>query len=178
MYNKFTTVGKLLYGYSTLILGSNFPSPIFISGNLTRFQFIYSNHPFFQKIIRNPIIKPHINGSMGRPAMYPYSRNRSGYQGDPVYNGIRQHQYDDGCLQSSYRSGKEKDPERKRQICKEEHWKVEDLERDAWESSAGWIYWSYKLHSELNCEEAWKDIRHTLDGWDFARTAAHGWWRD
>lgn len=76
------------------------------------------------------------------------------------------------------KADKEKDPERKRQICKEEHWKVEDLERDAWESSAGWIYWSYKLHSELNCEEAWKDIRNTLDGWDFARTAAHGWWRD
>ena len=76
------------------------------------------------------------------------------------------------------KADKEKDPERKRQICKEEHWKVEDLERDAWESSAGWIYWSYKLHSEPDCEEAWKDIRHTLDGWDFARTAAHGWWRD
>ena len=76
------------------------------------------------------------------------------------------------------RAEKEKDPKRQRQICREEHWKIEDLERDAWESSAGWIYWSYKLHSDTNCEEAWKDIRNTLDGWDFTRTAAHGWWRE
>lgn len=73
---------------------------------------------------------------------------------------------------------KEKDPKQQRQICREEHWKIEDIERDAWESSAGWIYWSYKLHSDKNCEEAWKDIRNTLDGWDFARTVTHGWWRD
>ena len=76
------------------------------------------------------------------------------------------------------RAEKEKDPKRQRQICREEHWKIQDLERDAWESSAGWIYWSYKLHSDTNCEEAWKDIRNTLDGWDFTRTAAHGWWRE
>ena len=76
------------------------------------------------------------------------------------------------------RAEKEKDPKRQRQICREEHWKIEDLERDAWESSAGWIYWSYKLHSDTNCEEAWKDIRNTLDGWDFTRTAAHGWWKE
>lgn len=35
------------------------------------------------------------------------------------------------------RAEKEKDPKRQRQICREEHWKIEDLERDAWESSAG-----------------------------------------
>lgn len=76
------------------------------------------------------------------------------------------------------RAEKEKDPERQRQICRKEHWKIENLERDAWETSAGWIYWSYKLHSDMDCSEAWKDIRNTLDGWDFARTAAHGWWRE
>lgn len=70
-----------------------------------------------------------------------------------------------------------KDKKRCRQICQEEHWKIEKLERDAWESSAGWIYWSYQLHRERDCGEAWKDIRHTLDGWDFKRTIAHGWWR-
>ncbi len=76
------------------------------------------------------------------------------------------------------RAEKERDTKRQRQICREEHWKIEDLERDAWESSAGWIYWSYKLHSDTDCEEAWKNIRNTLDGWDFTRTAAHGWWRE
>lgn len=72
----------------------------------------------------------------------------------------------------------ETDPEKQKQICREEHWKIEDLERDAWESSAGWIYWSYKLHDRADEKEAWKDIRNTLDGWDFTRTALHGWWRE
>lgn len=76
------------------------------------------------------------------------------------------------------RAEKEKEPKRQRKVCREEHWKIEALERDAWESSAGWIYWSYKLHNDTDCEEAWKDIRNTLDGWDFAKTAAHGWWRE
>ena len=71
-----------------------------------------------------------------------------------------------------------KNKERRKQVCREEHWKIEDLERDAWESSAGWIYWSYKLHSERNCDEAWEDIRNTLDGWDFTRVVSHGWWRE
>ena len=44
--------------------------------------------------------------------------------------------------------------QRCRQICKEEHWKIEELERDAWESSAGWIYWSYQLHRDRDCEGA------------------------
>lgn len=70
-----------------------------------------------------------------------------------------------------------KDPQKRKQICREEHWKIEDMERAAWESSAGWIYWSYQLHRERNCAEAWEDIQHTLDGWDFARTVKHGWWR-
>lgn len=73
---------------------------------------------------------------------------------------------------------KEKDSKQQRKICRQEHWKLEDIEREAWESSAGWIYWSYKMHSDKNCEEAWKDIRSTLDGWDFVRTMTHGWWRD
>lgn len=76
------------------------------------------------------------------------------------------------------KADKEKDSKRRRQVCREEHWKIEDMERDAWESSAGWIYWSYKLHSDRNCEDAWKDIRNTLDGWDFSRTVTHGWWRN
>ena len=58
--------------FSTTIAGLwpvNFPFIIFISGNLTGFQFIHPNHPFFQKIIQNPIIKPHTDRSMGRPAI-------------------------------------------------------------------------------------------------------------
>ena len=47
----------------------DFPLKILISGNLTGFQFIHSNHPFFQKIIQNPIIKPHTDRSMSRPAI-------------------------------------------------------------------------------------------------------------
>lgn len=76
------------------------------------------------------------------------------------------------------KADKEKNSKQRRQVCREEHWKIEDMEKGAWESSAGWIYWSYKLHSDRNCEDAWKDIRNTLDGWDFSRTVTHGWWRD
>ena len=47
----------------------DFPFKIFISGNLTGFQFIHPNHPFFQKIIQNSIVKPHTDRSMGRPAI-------------------------------------------------------------------------------------------------------------
>lgn len=76
-----------------------------------------------------------------------------------------------------HKAAAQKDPEKQKRICMEEHWKIEDLERSAWESSAGWIYWSYKLHADADCREAWKDIRHTLDGWDLIRTVGHGWWR-
>ena len=37
----------------------DFPFKVFISGNLARFQFFFSENPFFHKIIENPIIKPH-----------------------------------------------------------------------------------------------------------------------
>ena len=47
----------------------DFPFKILISGNLAGFQFIHSNYPFFQKIIQNPIIKPHTDRSMGRPVI-------------------------------------------------------------------------------------------------------------
>ena len=47
----------------------DFPFKILISGNHIGFQFIHPNYPFFQKIIQNPIIKPHTDRSMGRPAI-------------------------------------------------------------------------------------------------------------
>ena len=58
------------------LFGSYTPQPsqvcgqlIFISGNLAGFQFFFSKCPFFQKIIENPIIKPHTNRRMSRPAI-------------------------------------------------------------------------------------------------------------
>lgn len=48
--------------FSTVITGLwpvDFPLKIFISGNHARFQFFFSKSPFFQKIIENPVIKPH-----------------------------------------------------------------------------------------------------------------------
>ena len=62
----------LRFKFSTIITGIrpvDFPFKILISGNLTGFQFIHSNHPFFQKIIQNSIVKPHTDRSMGRPAI-------------------------------------------------------------------------------------------------------------
>ena len=47
----------------------DFPFKILISGNHTGFQFIHPNHPFFQKIIQNPIVKPYTDRSMNRPAV-------------------------------------------------------------------------------------------------------------
>ncbi len=58
-----------LFTIITGIRPVNFPLKIFISGNLTGFQFIHSNYPFFQKIIQNSIVKPHTDRSMGRPAV-------------------------------------------------------------------------------------------------------------
>ena len=46
-----------------------FPFKIFISGNLTGFQLIHPNYPFFQNIIQNPIIKPHTDRCMSRPVI-------------------------------------------------------------------------------------------------------------
>ncbi len=37
--------------------------------NLTRFQFVFPENPFFHKIIENPIIEPHTNGWMSRPVI-------------------------------------------------------------------------------------------------------------
>ena len=62
----------LRFKLSTIITGIrpvDFPFKILISGNLTGFQFIHPNHPFFQKIIQNPIVKPHTDRSMSRPAI-------------------------------------------------------------------------------------------------------------
>ena len=62
----------LRFKLSTIITGIrpvDFPLKILISGNLTGFQFIHSNHPFFRKIIQNPIIKPYTDRSMGRLAI-------------------------------------------------------------------------------------------------------------
>ena len=42
----------------------DFPFKIFISGNLAGFSFFFSKCPFFQKIIKNPIIKPHTDRRM------------------------------------------------------------------------------------------------------------------
>lgn len=47
----------------------DFPFKIFISGNLAGFQFFFSKCPFFQKIIKNPIIKPHTDRRMSRPTI-------------------------------------------------------------------------------------------------------------
>lgn len=57
---------------STIITGLwpvDFPFKIFISGNLAGFQFFFSKSPFFQKIIKNPIIKPHTNRWVSRPTI-------------------------------------------------------------------------------------------------------------
>ena len=62
----------LRFKLSTIITGIrpvDFPFKIFIPGNHTGFQLIHPNHPFFQKIIQNPIIKPHTDRSMSRPAI-------------------------------------------------------------------------------------------------------------
>lgn len=75
------------------------------------------------------------------------------------------------------RAKKEKELKSQREICKKEHWKIEELQREAWEYSAGWIYWSYKLQTDAHCEDAWLDIENTLDAWDLTMAKAHGWWR-
>lgn len=75
------------------------------------------------------------------------------------------------------KAASKQDVKKQMQICREEHRRIEELERNAWELSAGWIYWSYKLHGRPDKEEAWEDIRNTLDGWDLTRTILHGWWR-
>ena len=62
----------LRFKLSTIITGIrpvDFPLKILISGNLTGFQFIHLNYPFFQKIIQNSIVKPHTDRSMGRPVI-------------------------------------------------------------------------------------------------------------
>lgn len=77
-WNIFQFWGALYLLYSPFFLRFIFPTPItglwpvdfpfkiLISGNHTGFQFIHSNHPFFQKIIQNSIVKPHTDRSMGR----------------------------------------------------------------------------------------------------------------
>ena len=61
---------RLIFSTSiTSLRPVNFPFKIFISGNHTGFQLIHSNYPFFQKIIQNPIVKPHTDRRMSRPAI-------------------------------------------------------------------------------------------------------------
>ena len=60
------------FKFPTIIAGIrsvDFPFKILISDNHTGFQFIHPNHPFFQKIIQNSIVKPHTDRSMGRSAI-------------------------------------------------------------------------------------------------------------
>ena len=54
---------------------------------------------------------------------------------------------------------------------RERYRKVAEMELRAWESTAGWIYWSYKLcgNRKLTAGESWKY------GWDFRRCVRRGW---
>lgn len=57
---------------------------------------------------------------------------------------------------------------------RERYRKVAEMELQAWESTAGWIYWSYKLcgNRKLTAGESWKY------GWDFRRCVRRGWIRE
>lgn len=50
----------------------------------------------------------HFSSYLEAYRMYPYGGDRSGYQGGSVYDGTRQYQCDDGCLQSRYGLGKDR----------------------------------------------------------------------
>ena len=77
--------------FSTVITGLwpvDFPLKIFISGNHARFQFFFSKSPFFQKIIENPIIKPHANRWMDWPVVRVMIADGGIFTGIAFFTGI------------------------------------------------------------------------------------------
>ena len=57
---------------------------------------------------------------------------------------------------------------------RERYREVSEMELRAFDSAAGWIYWSYKLcgNRKLNAGESWKY------GWDFRRCVRRGWFEE
>lgn len=52
---------------------------------------------------------------------------------------------------------------------------VAALELDAYQSSAGCVYWNYQLEKEHIGPECRKENGDSLEGWDLVRTWNHGW---
>lgn len=66
--------------------------------------------------------------------------------------------------------------EKKDALMKQEYWRVARMELDAWETSAGWIYWSYQLHKTHDGPMMTSDKGDSMEAWDLVRTWNHGWW--
>lgn len=66
------------------------------------------------------------------------------------------------------------DKKERSRIRRERFRKLALLEISSWETSAGWLYWNYKLGRDVNVpmDEDWKTA------WDFRRCVKYGWMPD
>ena len=65
-------------------------------------------------------------------------------------------------------------------IRAEEYRRIAHMEREAWETSAGWFYWNYQMYRNKKTAIVGDGQASThgtsMDGWALNRVWDHGWW--
>ena len=52
---------------------------------------------------------------------------------------------------------------------------VARIEMEAWDTSAGKIYWNYQLEKNHDGPKRFKENGDSLEGWDLVRAWKYGW---
>lgn len=68
----------------------------------------------------------------------------------------------------------------RKEIARQEYRAIARLQRDAWETSAGWFFWNYQMYRDISAPIAGdgQNDTHgtTMDGWALNRCWKHDWW--
>lgn len=64
-------------------------------------------------------------------------------------------------------------------IRQQEYQKVCRMQKEAWECSAGWVYWSYQLDRDPEGRMRLNEMGHkSMEAWAMRRLWRHGWWSE
>lgn len=85
------------------------------------------------------------------------------------------------CIECRYPFAKAdrqgKNEAEKQDIRRQEYRRVAALQRQAWETSRGWIYWTYQLDRDPDGPMRLNQFGHKcMEAWSMRRLWKHGWW--
>lgn len=72
-------------------------------------------------------------------------------------------------------AAKAADPATREEIMRQGYHTVARIEMEAWDTSAGKIYWNYQLEKNHDGPKRFKENGDSLEGWDLVRTWKYGW---